>query len=315
MKVVFAAASISILLMVSGARAQFSENVPFGAGVIVGASKLQGDIENTNLGFTGGLLFSYSPGSRLKLVTTGTFGKMTSGLDAIKTDVVGIDLTGSLYLVSRGMLRPFVSAGLSYFHYNAKDSDGNTFVRADSTEIASWEPGLQMGLGLEVLAARPWALTTSISYTFTPSDDLDAISSGKNDGFFRFMVGLVRYFDFGGKTRVTKSAPAGGKQATTNAVTQTDTDKDEESVAATADEQEAYGDGIYFEPGSADLPEATKKQLDKLYTYLINHTDEKIQLLKPEKGNKHSKLVIKRAHAIKRYLVELGISPDRILIQ
>lgn len=311
MKIVSPIAFISILCILSTAQAQFSQNAPFGAGAIVGASKLKGDIDNTNLGFTGGFLFSYSPLPRLNLATTGTFGKMTSGLDAINTNVFGADLTGSVYILSRGMLRPFVTAGLGFFHYSAKDSDGNTFIRADSSEVKSLEPTFQLGVGLEVLAAKPWALTSRINYTFTSSDDLDAISSGNNDGFFRFMVGLVRYFDFGKSTPISKISPSETHRPRN--VNQTETNQNKEKVAATADEQEAYGDGIYFEPGSAELPEQTKKQLDELYTYLINNTDEKIQLLGPENG-KHSKLIIQRAQAIKRYLVELGISADRILI-
>lgn len=304
-------ASLSILFFLTAAQAQFSQNAPFGAGAVVGASKLQGDIENSNPGFTAGLIFSYSPYSRLNLSTTGTFGKMTSGLDAIKTDVFGADFAGSVYVLTRGMLRPFVSAGFGIFHYNAKDSDGNTFIRADSTETKSWEPAFQVGFGLEVLAANPWALTTKINYSFTSSDELDAISTGKNDGFFRFTVGLIRYFDLGKKMRVVKTNPS--KTGPTQNISKKKLNK--ETVAGSVDEQEAYGDGIYFEPGSAELLEQTKKQLDKLYTYLVNNSDEKIRLLGPDNGNKRSKLVIQRAQAIKRYLVKLGISADRILIQ
>jgi len=289
---------------------QWFENSRLGAGFMLGASKLQGDIDNTNLGLTTGLMLSYSPMPRLNFSTVGTYGKMTSGLDAIKTDVIGGAFSGSVYVLPHGMLRPFASAGLGYFQYTAKDSEGKTFVREDSSEVQGWKTAFQLGIGLEVHAASPWVLTSSVNYTFMPSDELDAISSGKNDGFFQFMVGLVHYFDFGRRTTLAKEQSPGNDRIQSAAEKR----QDKGSVAATADEEEAYSAGIYFKPGSAELLAKTRQKLDEIYTYLVNNPDEKIQLLGPPKNKKHSELAVQRAQAIKNYLTGLGISAERIIV-
>lgn len=304
------ALSTILLFSFTNGYSQWFENSRFGAGFMLGASKLQGDIDNTHAGLTTGLLLSYSPMPRINFSTVGTYGKMTSGLDAIKTDVVGGAFSGSVYVLPHGMLRPYASAGLGYFHYTAKNSEGETFVREDSSKVQDWKTAFQLGIGLEVHAATPWVLTSTVNYNFTPTDELDAISSGKNDGFFQFMVGLVHYFDFGKRAPLAQKGSSEDKQIQ-NAV---DRSQNKESVAATADEEEAYSTGIYFKPGSAELLAKTKKKLDEIYTYLANNPDEKIQLLGPAKNKKHSDLIVRRALAIKNYLTGLGISADRIIV-
>ena len=91
---------ISILLLSHATflSAQFN-NSEFGIGLLVGGSKLQGDVENTNIGLTGGLMLKYVPTSRLALTALAAYGQMTTGLNAIKTDLLSTSLLGSLFIL------------------------------------------------------------------------------------------------------------------------------------------------------------------------------------------------------------------------
>lgn len=284
--------------------AQF-KNSKLGAGVLLGGSKLIGDIDNTSTGFTPGVIFAYSPFPVFEISAIATYSNMTSGLNAIKTSVLSGTLSGTFFILPDSKFRPFVSAGVANFHWITTDGNGEKLYRADGTPIAGWVNAWQFSAGLEILAATPWALKTIVSYNLTPSDELDAIIEGKNDGFWGGFVGLVRYFDLGSGS--PKSA--GNKNwQTANPPKTTESTTSKTDVNATAG---GYSDGISFEPNSAELTKKSKEQLQKVYEFLVMNPEEEIQLLGPETGG-HSNLIIERARVVQTYLVGLGIEARRI---
>ena len=108
---------ISILLLSHAAflNAQF-KNTEFGVGVLAGGSKLLGDVENTNMGLTGGLMLKYGPIPSFAFTATATYGPMTTGLNAIKTDLLNVSLLGTFFIWPNNDFRPFLSLGLARFH-------------------------------------------------------------------------------------------------------------------------------------------------------------------------------------------------------
>ncbi len=62
--------------------AQF-KNTEFGVGVLVGGSKLHGDIENTNMGLTGGLVLRYRPIPSFAFTATAIYAQHSSTLKLV----------------------------------------------------------------------------------------------------------------------------------------------------------------------------------------------------------------------------------------
>jgi len=79
---------------------------------------------------------------------------------------------------------------------------------------------------------------------------------------------------------------------------------------------EAFSSGIEFKPGTAEIEEHSKQQLEKIYRYLTATPQEKITLLATDREftdeELKNDLVYTRALAIKQYLVDMGIDASRI---
>lgn len=310
---------IAILITTGLASAQF-KNAQFGVGVHLGGSKLSGDFENTNAGFTTGFLFRYLPIPRLMLSYSGTFGSMTSGLDAIDTNIFQNTFSAAVFLLQNHHIKPFASLGLSTFHYSVKDENDTPLLRDDGTKVSDWASAFQFGLGLELTAGEHWAVNTVLNYNFAKADELDGVVSGKDDGFFNGLVGVVYYFK---KNNLERNDRYAGNHTGNNATLKENKSPAKESKSSVAAQSEnpknkTFSNGVDFEPGSTSLLESSKKQLDKIYEFLINNPEERIELLSSEAigqiEKKHRQLVVNRAVVIKGYLVEKGIAPGRIIV-
>ncbi|MFQ5676443.1 MAG: OmpA family protein [bacterium] len=287
--------------------AQFSKS-EFGIGALVGGSKLIGDIENTNLGLTSGLMIRYMPIPRFGITMTGTYGQMTSGLNAIKTNILSASLLGTAFLMPENYFRPFVSLGLSRFHYTTRDGNGELLSRGDGSPIEAWKGSLQFGIGFELFTGKTWAINTMGNYNITLVDDLDAVDQGGKDGFFNGFLGLVHYFKTNNKPKYEQRW-----QEHDNALITEKVDEPQEAPASTA---EQFANGIYFERGTATLLPQSKKQLHNIYRYLYGHPSEDLELLGVSGSNRsENKLVEERAKAVKSYLINLGIEADRIIVK
>jgi len=293
--------------------AQFN-NSEFGIGLVVGGSKLRGDVENTNMGLTGGLMLKYAPTPRLALTALATYGRMTTGLNAIKTDLLSTSLLGSLFILPNSKIRPFLSVGLSRFHYSAKNGNGQQLYRNNGSPISGWKSALQFGVGVELFTGKRWAINTMGHYNITRVDELDAIREGTTDGFFHGFIGLVHYFKSGKNTQDEKfsrkdlpqTAPVEEKKTPASNLNST-------TQSAPSDQ---FANGIYFERGSANLLAKSRHQLHDIFQYLHTHPDEELELLGVNGTNQlENKLILERANAVKAYLVNLGIKSEKIIIK
>ncbi len=300
-------------------KAQFNDSV-LGIGVMVGGSKLSGDIKNTNAGFTGGFLLRYTPITNFSIGASTSFGNMTSGLDAIKTEIFSSSLFANYFIMPYSLFNPFLSLGFSNFHYWASD-ENNNLIRSSKTghSFKGWDSAIQIGIGMELAASRHWAVNTMGNYSFTRNDGLDAIVDGSNDGFFKGTVALVRYFDVSGSAgtgrkhfkdyRSSREKMKITQIEKTNLPPKTKT-KSEQTGS------KSFSNGISFEPGTAILLNSSTVQLNNIYNFLNNNPNEQIELVGKTTHTKKTnrKLLIARAKAIKTYLVNKGISTQRIII-
>ena len=293
--------------------AQFN-NSELGIGLLAGGSKLQGDVENTNMGLTGGLMLKYAPIPRLALTALAAYGQMTTGLNAIKTDLLSASLLGSLFILPNSNIRPFLSIGLSRFHYSTKDGNGQQLYRTNGSPISAWKSALQFGVGVELFTGKRWAINTMGNYNITRVDELDAITQGATDGFFHGFIGLVHYFKTSKNTKDEKltrrdflqTAPVEEKRVP------------ESNLNSTAQNapSDQFANGIYFERGSANLLAKSRHQLHEIYQYLYAHPDEELELLGVNGANQaENKLILEQANAVKSHLVNLGIKPEKIIVK
>ncbi len=306
---------ISILLL---SHATFlsaqSKNSEFGIGLVVGGSKLQGDVENTNMGLTGGLMLKYAPTPRLALTALAAYGQMTTGLNAIRTDLLSASLLGSLFILPNSNIRPFLSVGLSRFHYSTKDGNGQQLYRGNGSPISAWKSALQFGVGVELCTGKRWAINTMGNYNITRVDELDAIAGGTTDGFFHGFIGLVHYFKTGKNTRDEKFSRRNFPQ--TAPVEEKRTPESNLNSTTQSAPSDQFANGIYFESGSANLLAKSRDQLHKIYRYLYTHPDEELELLGVNGAHQSEhKLILEQANAVKAYLVNLGIKSEKIIIK
>jgi len=303
---------ISILLLghVAFLNAQF-KNAEFGVGVLVGGSKLHGDIENTNMGLTGGLMLKYGPIPSFAFTATAIYGQMTTGFNAIKTDLLSASLLGTFFILPNNDFRPFVSLGLTRFHYTTKDGTGQQLFRNNGSSISARKSAVQIGAGFELFTGKRWAINTMGNYNITRADELDAITQGGADGFFHGLIGLVHYFKTGETTKNKKFTPTDVYQ---KPVEETKTEsKNIQTIQNTPSDQ--FTNGIYFEWETANLLPKSRQQLHEIYRYLDTHPDEELELLGVSSSNQsENKLILERANAVKTYLLNLGIKSEKIIV-
>jgi len=357
-----------------------------GIGLMVGGARLSGDVEKNNIGLTGGLMIRLTPLSFFALNAQTSYGRMTTGFNAIKTNVLNVTYSGTLFLLPSKKFSPFLSLGYSNFHFAAKDGDNNQLLRPNGSPISGWQQALQTGFGFEFFVDDAWAINTSIDYFFSHSDELDAIKQGKNDGFFNGLIELIHYFKKSSEFEDSESSSRTWQTIQENAKVEEITSnneeqsleheyispvetkstvivKDEDNLAAEKEspnpftihdsqinlpkEQSSLNEnineantsrnlnedslnsrqndepvpkGISFEPGSAKILENSVQKLREIYKYLIEDPEAVIEMygfIDDSGGNKKydKKLAIQRAKSVKTYLVNLGIKPNRIIIE
>lgn len=301
---------IGLLAVQLGFQDAHSQSRKFGVGLLIGGSQLRGDIDKANTNLVGGATLRFFPVSNFALSVSSTYGKVTSGLNALKTRILNTSLEGTVFIFPHRKYRPFVTFGLSHFYYAAEDEASRQLHYADGSKVAGWEQALMMGVGVEISTGKNWALNAFGHYVFSNADALDGIVQGKNDVFFSGLVGLMHYFNSG------KSHTAGNAfhkadrplKVPIEEVAAEPEQKDSKRVNRSAEN----ANGIYFEPDSDIIVEPSKEKLQKIFYYLTINQNEEIQLILLE--TKNQDLMLKRARRVEKYLVDLGIDPKRIII-
>ena len=334
----------------------------FGLGILLGGSRIYGDLDKATPRLSGGATFRILPVSFLGLTTRFTYNNLRSGLNATNTDLYNASIFASLFLLPKSRFSPFLNLGYSRYYFK-------TGAIIDGVvPLSKWGDSFLFGGGLELLVANRWAINTTLDYYFAQNDLLDGIVGAKNDGFLTGFLGLMFYFtnsrdevssELFVQTYKNTQAPGSTFVRKQNEVSANDDReikeiKSQSQIAAALDELEnsiqtdtsishseteavsptsssstsnnsqiiqieRVPNGLYFKSGSAQILNVSKQKLQKIYEYLTQNPDLKIELKdfrNPEQNSEFDRqIAYRRALAVKNYLVKLGIDPQRLIIK
>ena len=236
----------------------------------------------------------------------------------------------------------YLSGGVGLLRYDWDQPDISA-LRTPGLDGIGSVPMIPLSAGIQYVVSDHLALEASLGYTMAFSDALNAVEEGGNDAFFRGTIGLTlgRF----GDQPARRSAPA-------VSVAQRDTDEDEGAVpplqtdpdtAATDDEERsrvADLDLVEEEVSAEPSMEGAKPLAQRIVLFDLNATAlsaETEQILdgvlqdlreRPEvvvvlRGHTDSwgsvwyntKLGMKRARAVKEYLLSKGIDAGRLRLE
>jgi len=164
------------------------------------------------------------------------------------------------------------------------------------------------------------ALNTVGDYLVSPVDDLDGVVEGTKDGYMRGLFGLVLYLGNSGKKQAEHSGNWEHKLGVTfEQVRKTGSDSDLRVTRRNnISKDQLFAEGIFFEPGGTSIQEKSRWQLVKIYRFLKSNPEEVLEL-KPLSGSDIKdetvrQFVLARARSVRKYLVDLGVVPNRIIV-
>jgi TolA-binding protein len=101
------------------------------------------------------------------------------------TDIFNVDLRTNLEIISRGLVRPYLSLGIGALNFHIGQIPGR-----------KWEAALMGGGGIRFRMSPRIALTVGADYRHTSTDALDAIVNGgtTTDGYLSVGGGFAYYF-------------------------------------------------------------------------------------------------------------------------
>lgn len=100
------------------------------------------------------------------------------------TDLFNIDLRTNLELISRGVVRPYVSLGVGALNFHVGKTATGRF----------WDAAVIGGGGFRFRFSPKVAATIGADYRHTTGDDFDAVRGGTKDGYLSVRGGFVYYF-------------------------------------------------------------------------------------------------------------------------
>ncbi|RMD88882.1 MAG: hypothetical protein D6813_11460 [Calditrichaeota bacterium] len=331
----------------------------FGFGILLGGSRIYGDLDKATPRLSGGATFRVLPVSFLGLTTRFTYNNLRSGLNATNTDLFNASIFASLFLLPKAKFSPFLNLGYSRYYFKTGA------ILDGVVPLSKWGDSFLFGGGLEFFVANRWAINTTLDYYFAQNDLLDGIVSARNDGFLTGFLGLMFYFterrnevssdlfvqsyensQATGSTYVSQQKPVNNDESeikeiksqsqiaaavdelensiqTDAATSHPETEAASSSPSTSSNSQiiqiERVPNGLYFESGSDKILNVSKQKLQKIYEFLTQNPDLKIELKdfrNPEQNSEFDRqIAYRRALAVKNYLVNLGIDPQRLIIK
>ncbi|MFQ5707274.1 MAG: OmpA family protein [bacterium] len=241
------------------------------------------------------------------------------GFEFFVADDWALNATGDYFLtkgddldgVNAGTNDNFFNGLIGFVHYfhkrKAKDTGVEfTSVSESAVESSELEEAdladslaaiLELSAPEEKVETRPAIATSGARKEVGDSDALKALNDFK-------------------KTFPVDDEISSEKEAETSTVPEST--QQTASVRKPQEQQEEVPNGVYFEPGTAKILKKSKDYLELIYTYLTDNPEEEIELKDFEESNTDEvvdkQLALERAIAVKVYLVNLGIQPDRIII-
>lgn len=254
-------------------------------------------------------------------------------LGDVNTTMIAGDLDLLYYLIPCEPISPFLSIGFGFASYTPTDA-----ITLNYNDKNYLDYMMNVGFGAEWKIGEDWKLLTDLNYTTLPSSKIDGIPDpgngllgGSNDTWMRFNLGLLYYFD--------KGEPSKLCQLYEGLNVDVDYDRIEEIVRRYRTEPTVvdYGRieelikkhsgkvaiadkwvliGVNFDFNKATLRPEAFPILNNAAEILLTNPDVKVEIqghtdqIGSDKYN--DQLSLKRAEAVKKFLVAKGVDPNRL---
>jgi len=218
-------------------------------------------------------------------------------------------------LKENSLFQPFVTVGMGYANFmNRKTAYNNSNIKEGGINIP-------LGVGLNVKMNKRWAVSLMSTYNFNNVDKYDNLSDIKrnNDKYLHTSIGVVYHFGKEQEKDSDRDGVADDKDKCLGTERGVKADKDGCAIIAptTLVKVREIASKIYFETNSDILKEASKKELDGLVEILKLNAQIKIDIEghtdNVGAADYNMELSQKRASAVRQYLIEKGLAPDRII--
>jgi len=217
-------------------------------------------------------------------------------------------------LKENAMFQPYLTAGVGYNAFKSRASLLDTAGRS--------EGGLNIpfGAGVNVAISERVSLNLQSTYNFNNVDEYDNASNigRNNDKYLYTSIGATYHFGRGTSADTDKDGVPDDKDKCPGTAKGVKVDKDGCPVIAetTLNQVREIASHIYFETNSDKLKEESKKDLNLLVAILNNNKQIKIDVQGHTDNTGDAaynmELSQKRAAAVRQYLIEQGVSPDRV---
>lgn len=252
---------------------------------------------------------------------------------SIKNNNIAADFDLLYYFVPCEPISPYFTAGLGINYFSLENPKNPSYANKDWIDYM-----FTLGFGAEWIVGDDWKLKTELNYSTLPTSKFDGFNDygngllgGTNDTWMRFDLGLLYYFD--------KGEPSKYCQLYEGLNANIDYDKIEEIVRRYRTEPTVvdYGRieelikkhskvaaisekwvlvGVNFDFNKATLRPEAYPILNNAAEILLKNPDVKVEIqghtdqIGSDKYN--DQLSLKRAEAVKKYLVAKGVDPSRL---
>ena len=183
----FVFCAMAALMLLSAVSYSQEYNDKFGLGLNAGGQRVYGDLTDVGIGIGFEGFATYRMLRFAELALGLGYSQLKYDIPIIgtnTTDLFNIDLRTNLELISKGVVRPYVSLGVGALNFHVGNSGAGRF----------WEAAVLGGGGFKFRFSPTVAAMIGADYRHTTTDGLDATGGGNNDGYLSVRGGFSYYF-------------------------------------------------------------------------------------------------------------------------
>ncbi len=189
----FVAFSLLVFFLTTSVSYSQEYNDKFGLGFNAGGQRIYGDITDVGIGIGFEGMGTYRILRFADLMLALGYSQLKYDHPILgnnnTTDLFNIDLRTNFELISRGIVRPYVTLGLGALNFHVGNTGGSGRF---------WDAAVIGGGGLKFRVSPQVALAIGADYRHTTGDDFDAQRGGTKDGYLSVRGGFAYYFQTAG---------------------------------------------------------------------------------------------------------------------